>query len=105
MALSRDTKAIADQILPAITFNVNAGGLTIAAEGRLEHARYVPFDHPGKCKCCHSSELELSYVVSKSDVQFFGNRFKGVQTVQFDTVREFPDHTFFKLRCRGHVFT
>lgn len=104
MALNLSDKySLSKQILPEIDFVVTSAGVTLSSE-RLNTPRFLPFDHPGKCRECKSSDVDLDFVVCKEGVSVFCNRIKGSRFVQFDFVHDLPGHCFFKIRSKGRVF-
>lgn len=121
-----DKKAIADVVLPEVHFNVTSTGVTISSK-RLSTARFVPFNQPGKCRNCKSSDLELDHVITKEGITLYCSRikvdkwerikkkklihmlnsffsFKGSKFIAFDHTYEYPEHCFFRLKSRGHVY-
>lgn len=68
-------KAIADIILPQVEFKVTTTGVTITSE-RLNTPRFLPFNQPGQCRSCKSTDLELDHVITKEGVTLFSNRIK-----------------------------
>jgi hypothetical protein len=103
MALSNDKKTLADQILPLVNIAVAASGITISSQ-RLNTPRFLPFDYPGRCKSCKSSELDVDHIVTKEGITLYANRIRGAKFIPFDQVFEFPDTCFFRLRCRGQTY-
>ncbi|CAK5077646.1 unnamed protein product [Meloidogyne enterolobii] len=92
MALNlKDKKSLSQQILPEVDFNVTPTGITISASDRLSNPRFIPFNHPGRCRECKSTEVEIDFIVTKEGVTIFCNRVKGNQFVPFDTIYELPE--------------
>ncbi|CAK5113987.1 unnamed protein product [Meloidogyne enterolobii] len=104
MALNlKDKKSLSQQILPEVDFNVTPTGITISASDRLSNPRFIPFNHPGRCRECKSTEVEIDFIVTKEGVTIFCNRVKGNQFVPFDTIYELPGHCFFKIKNKARV--
>lgn len=97
-----DKKYLLKEILPEIDFNILSTGITISSK-RLNTPRFLPFDQPGKCRECRSTEAEIDFVVAKEGVTVFCNRIKGSRFVQFDRINDLPGYCFFKIRNKGRV--
>ncbi len=92
-----DKKALMQQILPEVDFNITANGLTISAANRISTPRFVPFDHAGRCRECKGSEVELDFIVTKEGVTCYCTRIKGSTFIPFDIIYDLPTHCFFKV--------
>ena len=100
MALKlNDKQSILNQIIPEVTINVAATGITVLANERLSMPRFIPYDVAG-CKDC----VDCDGVFSKEGVTIFCSRIKGRRFVPFDRVFELPGHCFFKIRNKGRVY-
>ena len=98
MALNlSDKKALSQNILPQVDFNVSALGITVISH-RLTIPRFIPFDMGGKCRECKSTEAELDFIISKEGVTVCCTRFQGPRFVPFDCVYELPGYCFFRVR-------
>ena len=75
MALPSDKKAIANEILPEVQFNVTSTGVTISS-ARFNTPRIVQFDLPGKCRGCKGTDLQLDHIITKDGIIMFSNRMK-----------------------------
>lgn len=105
MALNlNDKKQLCSQILAEAEFNISSTGITVHSE-RLSTPRFLPFDQPGRCHQCRSTDLEIDYVVTKEGITVFCNRIKGTRFIHFDAVYELPGHCFFKVRNKGRIFS
>ncbi|CAK5045249.1 unnamed protein product [Meloidogyne enterolobii] len=97
-------KALIEQLLPKVEFNITANGLTISAADRISTPRFVPFDHAGRCRECKGSEVELDFIVTKEGVTCYCTRIKSPTFIPFDTIYELPGHCFFKIKNKGRIF-
>lgn len=96
--------SLSKQILPEVDFAITSSGITLTSE-RLTTPRFLPFDHPGKCRECKSSEASVDFMVCKEGVTIFSDRIRGSRFVRFDAVHDLPDYCFFKIRSKSRVFT
>jgi hypothetical protein len=92
----KDKKALSQNILPQVDFNVSSIGITIISE-RLSIPRFIPFDMGGKCRECKSTEAEIDFIISKEGATICCNRFNGPKFVPFDCVYELPGYCFFRV--------
>lgn len=99
-----DKKKLMNRILPKVDCLASATGLQILCD-RITTPRFVKFDTPGKCKLCKSEMVEVTFCVEKTGVWIDCNRIKGLPFVPFDIIRDFPKHSFFKLKSRARIFS
>lgn len=101
MAVRQDDKrAIINKILPKkIDYEVTNSGIQILCD-RITTPRILKFDSPGHCKSC----MEVGFCVEKRGVWVDCSRIKGLPFVPFDVVYDFPNHTVFRVKCKGRIF-
>lgn len=96
-----DTEELFDQIIPTAEFKYSPIGVTISSE-RLDTARFVPYDVPGKCREC---PYKVDHVVSRDGIWTrCKQHLKKKKFVPFDVIYDLPAHCCFRLQIHGNVF-
>uniref|UniRef100_A0A914IFX5 Uncharacterized protein n=1 Tax=Globodera rostochiensis TaxID=31243 RepID=A0A914IFX5_GLORO len=98
-----DKRSLFDSIIPSVNFSITSNSITVASE-RISTPRVIPFDIPGKCRHCKSTEGDMDYMVTKEGVTVWCSRINGPAFVPFDFVYDLPGHTFFKIKNKGRAF-
>jgi hypothetical protein len=89
---------------PDIEFQVNASGMTVFSPIRLNTPRYLQWDLPGRCTRCHSSIVEIDYVIQPNGVSIFCSRLSaGEHFIAFDKEMEFDENATVRLKARNKV--
>jgi hypothetical protein len=74
------------RVLPELEITANASGLTLSSLKGFKTPRYLPYDKKGQCELCHSSDLELDYMVDSSGITIWTNRNKHPRYMAFDVI-------------------
>uniref|UniRef100_A0A914I335 Uncharacterized protein n=1 Tax=Globodera rostochiensis TaxID=31243 RepID=A0A914I335_GLORO len=77
-----DKRSLFDSIIPSVNFSITSNSITVASE-RLSTPRVIPFDIPGKCRHCKSTEGDMDYMVTKEGVTVWCSRINGPAFVPF----------------------
>lgn len=105
MALNlRIQNHLIENVLPEVEIRISASGITLISENRLSMPRFLPFDYPGRCRDCRSTECEIDFITTKEGVTVYCTRIKGCRFVEFDQINELPGHCFFRIKNKGRVF-
>jgi hypothetical protein len=71
---------------------------------RLNTPRYLQWDLPGRCTRCHSSIVEIDYVIQPNGVSVFCSRLSaGEHWIAFDKPMEFDENATVRLKARNKV--